>query len=268
MPLMANLRMARRLALLLAWTLPCAAIQSVLLRLPGRGKERFARVYWSGVRRILGLRITVLGRLPEVRPVLFAVNHSSWLDIIALGSVLPACFVAKGEVGEWPGFRVIARLGRTVFVSRKRAGVRREGGDMLQRLAEGDNLILFPEGTTSDGCRVRRFESAFFALTQGETAPYVQPVTLVYDRIEGLPVRRRDRPMLSWYGDMDLLTHFPAIARLGSFHATLVLDAVIPPAAYANRKQLCAALEARIAANAAALRQGRRVTPLDRPPAI
>lgn len=260
------LRIGGKLTALLAWTLPCALVQAVLLQLPGRAKERFARFYWRGVRWLLGMRITVIGSIAKERPVLFVVNHSSWVDIVALGSVLPACFVAKGEIAHWPGLSLIAKLGRTVFVSRKRAGLERERGDMSQRLAAGDNLILFPEGTTSDGCRILPFQSAFLAVAQGNPAPHVQPVTLVYDRINGLPVHRKDRPVLSWYGDMDIVSHFPGIARLRSFHATLVLDAAIPPASYPNRKMLSAALENRLAANAAALRQGRNVTPLSSPP--
>jgi len=256
------LRIALRLVLVLGWTLPCALIQACLLMLPGRGKERFARLYWRGIRRIFGMRITVQGTVSQQRPVLFVVNHSSWLDIIALGSVLPGCFVARGDIAGWPVFGLIAKLGRTVFVSRDRSQVQRERSEISQRLAAGDNVILFPEGTTSDGCRMLRFQPAFLAVTEGKSAPYVQPVTLVFDRMNGLPVRRQDRPVLSWYGDMGMVSHFPGVARLQSFHATLVLDEAIPPGTYPNRKILSAVLQDRLAANAAALRQGRRVTPL------
>ncbi len=254
------MRIVGRLLGILAWTLPCIPIQALLLRLPGRAKERFARFYWRGIRRIMGMRITVIGTVSHERPMLFVANHSSWLDIIALGSVLPGCFVAKGEIEGWPVLNVIARLGRTVFVSRTRSGVGREQGNMSQRLHDGDNLILFPEGTTSDGCRILRFQSAFLAMAEGNAAPYVQPVTLVYDRMNGLPVRKQDRPVLSWYGAMDLASHFPGIAGLNSIHATLVLDTAIPPNAYPNRKLLSAALEQRLAERAGALRQGRGAT--------
>jgi lyso-ornithine lipid O-acyltransferase len=260
-----RIRIFLRLVCILAWTLPCMLVQAILLLLPGRAKERFARLYWAGMRRIMGMQITVIGEISRERPVLFVVNHSSWLDIIALGSVLPGCFVAKSEVAGWPVLNLIARLGRTVYVSRSRGNVGRERGDMLQRLSAGDNLILFPEGTTSDGCRVLRFQSSFLAVAEQNPAPHVQPVTLVYDRINGQPVRHKDRPIISWYGDMDLASHIPGIASLRSVHATLVLDAAIPAATYPNRKMLSAALHARLAGNAAALRQGRSVTPLSTP---
>jgi 1-acyl-sn-glycerol-3-phosphate acyltransferase len=256
-----NLRMAGRLAAVLVWTLLGMPVQVVCLRLPGRAAERFALVYWRGVRTILGLQISVQGRLAAARPAVFVANHCSWLDIIALGSLLPGVFVAKGEIAGWPLINVIARLGRTVFVSRVKTKVEGERNELNLRLAAGDNIILFPEGTTSDGSRLLPFQSAFLAIAAAPAQPVIQPVTIVYDGLEGLPVRRRDRPTISWYGDMDLVSHFPGVVRSGSLHATVILDPPIPAGAYLNRKELAAMLEARLAVNAAALRQGREVTP-------
>lgn len=243
---------------MLIWTVFSMPVQAVLLALPGRGKERFARVYWRGVARILGLRVRVRGALPAQRPMLFVANHCSWLDIVALGSVLPACFVAKGDVATWPVISWVAKLGRTVFVTRNRASVGREQGALGARLALGDNIILFPEGTTSDGSRVLPFATSFLALAEAPARPYVQPVTLVYDGLDGLPVRRGDRPEIAWYGDMSLAPHFLVLGRRRSIHATMILDAPIAPGAYAGRKALSAALEGMLAANAAAIRQGRK----------
>jgi 1-acyl-sn-glycerol-3-phosphate acyltransferase len=256
-----TLRMAGRLALVLAWTLPAMFFQAFLLLLPGRAKERFAQRYWRGVAAILGLRLTVHGALTRRRPAVFIANHCSWIDIIALGSVLPGCFVAKADVAKWPFIGWIAKLGRTVFVSRGKAGLARERADLEARLAAGDNIILFPEGTTSDGTRILRFQSSFLAIAEAPARPVIQLVTIVYDGLDGLPVRRRDRPLISWYGDMDLASHYPGIGRHRSLHATVCLDPEIPAGSFPNRKALSAALETRLAANAAALRQGRRVAP-------
>jgi 1-acyl-sn-glycerol-3-phosphate acyltransferase len=249
---------AARLLAVLIWTVFSMPVQAALLALPGRGKEQFARLYWRGVARILGLRVRVRGALAAQRPVLFVANHCSWLDIVALGSVLPACFVAKGDVATWPVISWVAKLGRTVFVTRNRASVGREQGALGARLALGDNIILFPEGTTSDGSRILPFATSFLALAEAPARPYVQPVTLVYDGLDGLPVRRGDRPEIAWYGDMSLAPHFLVLGRRRSIHATMILDAPIAPGAYAGRKALSAALEGMLAANAAALRQGRK----------
>jgi len=255
------LRMLTRLVLALLWTLPSMLFQSVLMLLPGRGPEWFARIYWAGVRRILGLRLTVVGQLAEGRPIVFIANHCSWIDIVALGSVLPGCFVSKADVAGWPLVGWIAKLGRTIFVSRHRATMERERADMHARLAAGDNIILFPEGTTSDGVRILPFQSGFLAIAEAPARPVIQVVTIVYDGLDGLPVRRRDRPEISWYGDMDMAGHFPKIGRRWMFHATVILDPPLNYAAFGNRKILSAAVKARLEANAAALRQGRGAAP-------
>lgn len=233
-------------------------VQSVLLLLPGRGKAWFARVYWRGVGRLIGLRVRLEGRAVTQRPTIFVANHCSWLDIVALGGALPGCFVAKAEIAGWPGISVIAKLGRTIFVSRNRQAVAQEQQVLAQRLAARDNIILFPEGTTSDGNRVRPFASAFFTLAFGEAKPWVQPVTIVYNELEGQPVRRFDRQVVAWHGDMDLWPHLKQLLQRGGLAATIIFGEPVPPGQYANRKTLGAAMEQQISANAAALRQGRR----------
>jgi 1-acyl-sn-glycerol-3-phosphate acyltransferase len=257
-----TIRMVLRLVLALAFTLPCMLIQTVLLCLPGCGKERFATAYWRGVAAILGLKLTIHGVLTKSRPAIFIANHCSWIDIVALGSILPGCFVAKAEIASWPLISWIARLGRTVFVSRSKKTLEQERESLQARLAAGDNIILFPEGTTSDGTRILPFQSSFLAIAEAPAKPVIQLVTIVYDGLDGLPVRRRDRPVISWYGDMDMASHYPGIGRHRSLHATVVIDPEIPAGTYANRKALSAALETRLAAAAAALRQGRAVAPL------
>lgn len=241
----------------MVWTLLAALVQAPLLLLPGRGKVVWAQMYWRGAARILGLRIRLLGQVAAQRPVLFVSNHSSWLDIVALGATLPAIFVAKSEVGRWPGISLIAKLGRTLFVSRNRATVARETAALQARLAAGDNVILFPEGTTSDGNRVLPFAPAFLALADAPARPTVQAVSVVYDRLDNQPVRHWDRPEIAWYGDMDLATHFPPLGRRQSVRVSIMLGEPIPAGTYPSRKALAAALEAQIAANCAALRQGR-----------
>lgn len=261
-------RAIRRAGMTLGWTVPAAAIQAVLLLLPGRGKITFARFYWATVCRLMGLRVRVLGvpvRRADGRPVVFASNHSSWLDIPALGGTLEACFIAKEEVGRWPVIRTIARLGRTVFVSRKAAETGRERDSMRERLEGGDNLILFPEGTSSDGSRVLPFRSAFFSVVEergsGAARPVIQPVSIVYDRLDGLPMGRSSRPISAWYGDMDLGSHFWRLARYRGLQATILLHHPIDPAAYPSRKALSRVVWQTVADGAARLRQNRPVAP-------
>lgn len=256
----ALVRVIIRVAAVLIWTLFSLLVQAVFLSLPGRGKVWFAQVYWRGVGWFVGLRLNIEGQPAAHRPTLFVANHCSWLDIVSLGGVLPACFVAKAEIAGWPGISIVAKLGRTIFVSRNRQAVAQEQRGLEQRLQKGDSIILFPEGTTSDGNRVRPFASAFFTLAFSDSQPWVQPVTVVYDEIEGQPVRRFDRQLVAWHGDMDLWPHLKQLLRRSSTRATIIFGTPAKPGAYANRKAISAAMEQEITAQAASLRQGRRVT--------
>jgi 1-acyl-sn-glycerol-3-phosphate acyltransferase len=253
---MGRFRMLARLVAFLIWTLLLLPIQLVLIYLSGPAKIRIPMLYWSGVARILGVKIDVTGTLAAdtTRPILFIANHSSWLDIVCLGAILPGCFVAKGEIARWPGINLVAKAGRTIFVSRKHRTANRERSAMETRLEAGDNLILFPEGTTSDGARVMPFHATFLALASDASHPIVQPVTIVYDQMDSLPICRRNRPKIAWYGDMEIASHYAQFGR-HTWHARIILN---PPApTTTGRKVLAANLQTLIADQAAALRQGR-----------
>jgi len=263
--------MLRRLALVLLWTAVSIPPQALFLALPGRPKVVFARIYWAVFARMLGVRVRVIGQMARPRggrSVVFVSNHSSWVDIAVLGGRLEGCFVAKEEVARWPLIRTIARLGRSVFVTRQRAGTSRERDAMQERLARGDGLILFPEGTTSDGARVLPFRSAFFAVAAGENPPLLQPVSIVYDRLGGLPTGRANRPAFSWYGDMDIASHYAKFGQQRGMRASVVLHAPVDPRDFPDRKVLAQAVWQIVADGAATLRQNRPAQPLAVPPAV
>lgn len=264
-PIGGRVRAIRRILGAMLWTLVAIPIQAVLIRLPGRAKVRFARTYHAMLCRLIGLKVQVVGTPSRGPSVLFVSNHSSWLDVLVLGGVLEAAFVSKDEVGRWPLVSTVARLGRTVFVSRRRNSTGKEAGEIQARLAAGDSIILFPEGTSNDGTRVLPFRSSFLSVAQD--AKQIQPVSLVYDRLGGLPACRRDRPFFAWYGDMDIASHFWRIARRSGARATVLLHEPADPAAFPDRKSLTTATSGVVAEGAALLRQNRPVEPLRlRPP--
>jgi lyso-ornithine lipid O-acyltransferase len=260
--LLLPMRVMRRGGGVLLWTLSCMPIQAVCLALPGRAKVVFARFYWSVVCRLLGLQVRTIGAAAGStggRSVVFVSNHSSWLDVPVLGGRLDACFVSKNEVGRWPFVGTIARLGRTVFISRQRQATARERDVLRERLAVGDNLLLFPEGTTSDGSRVLPFRSSFFAIAEGADPPLIQPVSVVYDRLGGLPTGRASRPVFAWYGDMDLASHFWRFAQRRGLRVSILLLPPLDPARFASRKALSHAVWRAVADGASTLRQNRPV---------
>jgi 1-acyl-sn-glycerol-3-phosphate acyltransferase len=268
-------RAVRRATWIVLFVPVAILIQSVLLLLPGRAHVPFATFFWGAIARMLGLQVRVVGaplRSPQkgrqtgkagsARPVVYVCNHSSWLDIPAIGGRIPARFVSKDDVAAWPIIGTIARLGRTVFVSRSRAGTLRERDAMQRALAAGDDLLLFPEGTSSDGSRVLPFRSAFFAAAFGGTKPLIQPVSVVYDRLAGLPVGHASRAVFAWYGDMSLVPHFWQLAQWRGKRVTLLFHTPLDPADFADRKALAQATWQVVADGAAALRQNRPARPL------
>ncbi len=269
-----RVRVLRRGLAVLAWTLPAMLIQAGCLILPGRAKVAFARLYWRVFTRLIGIRVRVIGTPAKpagTRSVVYVSNHSSWVDIPVIGGVLDGCFVAKGDVAGWPLIGTIARLGRTVFVSRSRASTGKERDAMRATLAAGDKLILFPEGTSSDGSRVLPFRTAFFAIAEAgndEDAtrlPLIQPVSVVYDRLGGLPAGRASRPVFAWYGDMDIASHFWRLTQNIGLRATILLHAPLDPARFDDRKALSLAVWNIVADGASTLRQNRPAVPLDLP---
>jgi 1-acyl-sn-glycerol-3-phosphate acyltransferase len=267
-----RLRVVRRGSAVLLWTLFAAPIQAVCLLLPGEAKATFARLYWGTFTRLIGIQVRVIGEVASVaggRPVVFVSNHSSWVDVPVLGGLLRARFVSKADVARWPVISTIARLGRTVFVSRSRAAIARERDAMRAVLQGGDNLILFPEGTSSDGSRVLPFRTSFFTLAEAVTPeeraalPLIQPVSIVYDRLGGLPAGRASRPIFAWYGDMDIASHFWRLTQHIGLRATVLIHAPVAPELFAGRKALAGATWRIVADGAATLRQNRPGCPLD-----
>jgi 1-acyl-sn-glycerol-3-phosphate acyltransferase len=203
--------------------------------------------------KLFGVRVVVRGRPPEGGATLVLSNHVSWLDIPVLASLRPLSFVAKSEVAGWPVVGLFARLQRSVFIDRARkshtASVNTE---VAHRLARGDVIVLFPEGTTGDGNRVLPFRSALVGAARAALAEpsllriNLHPVAVAYVRRNGLPVTRRERPSIAWYGDMDLAPHLAAFAREGPLDAVVHWGEPIPFDAASDRKRATAAAEAAV----------------------
>lgn len=206
--------------------------------------------------RIFGIKVTVKGAIEPGGGVLIASNHVSWIDILTISSVGPLSFIAKSEVNTWPGFGLLARLQQTIYVVRNRRSKTAEQRDEIkERLGRGDTIVLFPEGTSSDGNRVLTFKSALMSAAEGtipdgkggEKAIRVQPMSVTYTKLYGLPMNRAYRPFYAWYGDMDLVPHLWDMARLGPFACEITIHPSMTVADVGSRKALAAKCEALVA---------------------
>jgi 1-acyl-sn-glycerol-3-phosphate acyltransferase len=233
--------------------------------------------YWQKLAvRMVGIRIHTEGT-PAVPPVLFASNHVSWLDVPILGSVLPVSFVAKVEVGSWPVIGVLAKLQRTVFIDRTKRSKTGSANEAIgRRVGAGDSIVLFAEGTTSDGNQLLPFRSALLGAVgyaSGQDSITVQPVAVSYVGIHGVPVGRFDRPHIAWYGEMGFVGHFYRIAGRGALDVVVSFGEPIPFDAGYDRKKAaeeCAASVRRMmdaARRVPLAERAKRPRPLFSPPA-
>lgn len=209
-----RVRTAVALGLTAVFTPLVAGAQVVVQRTGWASPTRMPRLWFRFLVRVLDLRIRTSGALAAERPLLIVANHVSWMDIVALGSLGDISFVARGDMVRWPLIGPLTKLGNTVFVDRtRRAGSAEQAGELAGRLASGLAVVLFPEGTTGDGNRLRPFKSSLLGaaeLLRGPDdgpPPTVQPVAIDYVRHHGVAVGRRHRMRASWIGDEDLVPH-------------------------------------------------------------
>jgi len=257
-----------RLTLYFIWTLGLMPIQWIGLALRRRWVSTLPPFYHRWCCRILGFRVLVIGEPILYRPALFAANHVSYTDIAILGSLIPGSFIAKQEVANWPFFGWLAKLQRTVFVDRRMGSAAAQRDVISRRLAAGDALILFPEGTSGDGNRTFPFKSALFSAAEdrGATEPVaVQPVSLAYTRLDGIPIGRSHRPFFAWWGNAGLVRHLWSMIGLGKIEVLVQFHPSTFLADCGSRKTLAAYCRARIAGGMATALFGRS-QPMPEPP--
>lgn len=178
----------------------------------------------------------------------FMSNHISYLDIPALGSVIPrASFLAKSEVKGWPVFGFLATLQQTAFIQRKRSAIKDESDKIRQDLKDKKNLILFPEGTSTDGYEVKPFKSSLFTLPMenfGNDAVMIQPVSIVLnktDRREPKTLERRRLYTWPLEDDIELPAHLWRFMKHRGAHLRIIFHPPIDPHSFENRKDLAKA---------------------------
>lgn len=195
--------------------------------------------FHRGLARSLGLGIRTHGHAPQRGRVLYVANHLSWADIPVLGARIRASFVAKSEVADWGPVGWLASFAHTVYVTRdRRATTTAQKNALADRLNGGGSIILFPEGTNGDGTTVLPFKSALFSVVDDVPGLIIQPVTLAYTRINGLPVTRRQLPDLAWVGETELAPHALGFMGLGRVTAEILFHDPIDPGDFADRKAL------------------------------
>lgn len=203
---------------------------------------------------IMGIRVEIRGEPPRQLPTLVVSNHVSWLDIVIISSVQPFSFIAKSEIEKWPVFGVLAKLQNSIFIDRqRRTATAKANHAIAERLKNGDAIVLFAEGTTGDGTRLEPFRSSLIGAAHtmfkqdpemaNQVSVAIKPLAISYTKRNGLPITRRDRPQIAWYGDMELAPHLWAFLKSGTLDVTLSWGDAIPLLATTDRKRVTATAE-------------------------
>ena len=247
------MRLLKLAAFLSLWVVFFALVTIVhlwisVLGLPNRWKiiSRLNRNYTLLLRLILNIRVSVTGdegQLERGGYVIIA-NHVSYVDGIVLGSIFPIIFVSKREVKSWPIIGQWNVLCGTIFINRQRkiqvASLIRQ---MTRKLKQEANLLLFPEGTSTNGEGILPFQTVPLAAPLRNRSIIV-PVTVTYKTIDDQRVTTANRDSVYWYGDMEFVTHFWDLLALRGIEVLVTIQPKIECFRYsdnsAGRKKLAA----------------------------
>ncbi len=215
-----------RLLLLTLWCIFAPLVYFLVRLFSHYHAERIPMIFHRVCARILGLHIVIQGRCTEHRPTLFVSNHVSYLDVFILGSNMPGCFIAKSEVAHWPILGQLARIQNTLFFERKGSRAHSQISIMSNHLSRNGNLILFPEGTSTEGTYVEPFKSSLFHAAEVSENTLIQPVTLGYTKYRNKPMDKEIRDYFAWYATMPFASHFFKMAGMHSVEIELIF---LPP---------------------------------------
>lgn len=249
----ASLRAGTKIALIALACLVAVPLQWLITRVT-RGRTAFVvpRLWFGSIRRTLGIRAEVVGTPRDTGGTLFVGNHISHFDIVLLGSLLRARFIAKDDMQRWPGMRTLGSLGQTLFISRRRRDAATVAASIAAQMRADHDLLLFPEGTTSSGEQVAAFKSSLFSLFQrrGTQQPTwtLQPFTLVIQSVDGRALSDGgDRDGYAFHGDMDAGAHVQHFLRLSGAVVRVIFHAPMTIAPDVDRKALAAEVHAIVA---------------------
>lgn len=204
-------------------------------------RQRLLKRWSSDLLHILHVRLETAGQ-PSPRHIpgtMLVANHISWLDVFAINAISPACFIAKSEVRGWPLLGMLCQRTRTIFIERDiRRDTMRSNRLISAMLAEGECVALFPEGTSTDGTRLKHFHSSLFQSAIDSRAA-ISPVAIRYHDGSG-----RHCDDAAFIGDMSFIQSLQKILLSPSLHATLT---VLPALSLQDKNRRILAAEAQSA---------------------
>lgn len=218
----------------------------LMLFYKGKGAYILPCLWQKCVCKIFSIKVKIIGTPHTSSQTIYISNHISYLDIPVIGSILPTSFVAKKDVASWPVFGFLSKLQQTAFISRDRVDAIKGKQTLNAMLSQGKSLIIFAEGTSTDGREVLPFKSSLFAVALQENLPdiHVQSITLKMRTVNQKEIiTQDDRDLYSWHRDMDtpLGTHLWRFAQSRGAEISLNFHPQVKAHDFSDRKTLAKA---------------------------
>jgi len=176
--------------------------------------------------KIIGIRLSVNGKNNWRKNQHYCIisNHTSYLDILIAGAVFPVLFVSRHDVKYWPLLGTIAWVRGSIFVDRSITGSKERPyvKQIIDYLEKGFNVIIFPEGTTSNGDGVMPFKKTVFSCPVRAEVP-ILPISIRYTHIDNRRFSESNRDRVCWYGDMTFPDHFWSVLQLRRVDVTIII---------------------------------------------
>ena len=231
-------RIILRLFLFMLWTPLCIILVFFARLISQQAAGIFFRLFHRGVCFIFGLRVKISGQPHSNGTTLFLFNHVSYLDIMAIGGHINGYFVAKSEVADWPVLGYLSKIQRTVFIDRSPRKAVLQVAQLGTLLKQGINLMIFPEGTSTDGTCVAKIKSSLIAAAINAGAGAVQPCALIYNDKNGTALSPMKRDTYTWYGDMPFFEHLLHMLAQNGVEITIEFGPAIIPDNQSDRKMI------------------------------
>ncbi len=206
-------------------------------------KNTYPLFFYKVIKNLAGINLDIVGlreKNQESTGTLYIANHVSWFDILCLGSVLNARFIAKKEVAAMGIFGFLAKLSNTFFIDNSNKNMIYQYNNFIKnKLLNGESLILFPEGTTSDGNSIRKFKSSLFeCINSNDRLINVQPISICYVRKNNVPMGLYSRRFIAWVGETSMVNSMKEFLSSGSITVNLIFHPEVSMKQFNNRKEI------------------------------
>ena len=240
---MRSLRLFSILLCLSIFIIITIPIQFLLNTFQLKLKNTYPLFFYKVIKSIVGINIDTEGFEKIIKKntgTLYIANHVSWFDILCLGSILNARFIAKKEVASMGVFGFLAKLSNTFFIDNSNKNkIYQYNNFIREKLINGESLILFPEGTTSDGNSIRKFKSSLFeCINSSESLINVQPISICYARKNNIPMGIYSRRFIAWVGETSMVSSMKEFLSSGSITVNLIFHPKVSIKQFNNRKEI------------------------------